>query len=204
MSTSVLILEGTIVNRLEVGESHLRIFIFSAEEGMKVVLHRISKKSNSIQAPDLFDDVEFVTNNSNGMIGIPFVKDFQIIKKRHDIAHGHSRFQVASTLARLYLDNGFHLQDTIPFGRLLINSLNALNEGLDPPCILLKTLFKFGQLEGLPVKEDWLLNLDEAAKLGAIFRLNTKLSDQVPQKDFVMSLVNSLCNWLNSETELIC
>ena len=41
-------------------------------------------------------------------------------------------------------------------------------------------------------------------KAEAIFRLNTKLAVQEPNKDLVMNLVNSLQGWLNSETELRC
>ena len=204
MPAPVQNLEGTIINRVEAGESHLRIFLFSGKKGLQVVLFRISKKSRSIPPPDLFDDVEFVANVPMDGNGLPFVKDFQIIKKRPEIAHDHTRFHVASTLARLYIDNGSHLQDTIPFGKLLIRSLGALHEGFDPPCVLFKTLFQFGRLEGLPVKEDWLANLDYKEQTEAIFRLNTKLVEQEPKKDLVMPLVHSLQGWLNAETELRC
>lgn len=204
MPTPVQNLEGTILNRVEAGESHLRIFLFSGKKGLQIVLFRRSKKSNSLPPPDLFDDVEFVANASKVGSGLPFVKDFQIIKKRPEIAYNHNRFYVASTLARLYLDNGSHLQDTIPFAQLLIRSLGALHEGFDPPCVLFKTIFQFGRLEGLPVKEDWLANLNHKEQMEAVFRLNTKLAEQEPQKDLVMALVHSLQGWLNAETELRC
>ncbi|MBT3666192.1 MAG: hypothetical protein HN548_01835 [Opitutae bacterium] len=204
MPTPVQCLEGTIINRVEAGESHLRIFFFSGQKGLQVILFRMSKKFGSLPPPDLFDDVEFVANVSKDGTGLPFVKNFQIIQKRPGLAHDHSRFHIASTIARLYLDNGSHLQDTIPFGQLLLRSLSALHDGFDPPCVLFKTLFQFGRLEGLPVKQDWLINLDHKEKAEAIFRLNTKLAVQEPNKDLVMNLVNSLQGWLNSETELRC
>ena len=78
MPTPVQSLEGTIINRVEAGESHLRIFFFSGKKGLQIVLFRISKKANSLPPPDLFDDVEFVTNVSKDGRGLPFVKDFQI------------------------------------------------------------------------------------------------------------------------------
>ena len=204
MPAAIQRFEGTIINRVETGESYLRIFLFSGQTGLKVVLFRMSKQSRSLPPPYLFDEVEFVTNTSKDSVGLPFVKDFQIIQKRHGLAYDHSRFQIASKIARLYLDNGSHLQDTIPFGQLLLRSLIALQYGFDPPCVLFKTLFQFGRLEGLPVKQDWLVSLEPKEQSEAIFRLNSKLAIQKPNKDLVMNLVNSLQAWLNAETELKC
>ena len=69
---------------------------------------------------------------------------------------------------------------------------------------MFKTLFQFGRLEGLPVKQDWLVSLEPKEQSEAIFRLNSKLAIQKPNKDLVMNLVNSLQAWLNAETELKC
>ena len=102
------------------------------------------------------------------------------------------------------MDNGVHLQDTIPFGQLLLKSLDALDKGFDPPCILFKTIFQFARLEGLPVKQDWLDCLDSTEKEIAISKLNAKLSDQEPDEVLIIDLVNSLCEWLRRETEIKC
>ena len=197
-------IEGTILNRVETGESHLRISLFSGKNGLKLVLLRIYKRSRSVPPPDLFDDVEFNVNIPRNGSGLPFVKDFQIIKKRAKVAHHHLRFQIASSLARLFLDNGYHLQDTIPVYQLLLNALSALESGLDPMTIWLKTLFRFGRNEGLPVKQDWLANLNRDENQFAIFTLNTPLAEQEPKADKVLNLVHSLRSWLNAETELRC
>lgn len=89
-------IEGTILNRVETGESHLRISLFSGKNGLKLVLLRIYKRNRSVPPPDLFDDVEFNVNIPRNGSGLPFVKDFQIIKKRAKVAHHHLRFQIAS------------------------------------------------------------------------------------------------------------
>ena len=204
MSSSVQSMAGTILDRVETGESHLRISIFSGQNGLRMILFRVSKQVRSHPPPDLFDEVEFVTRQSNNGQGLPFVKDFQIIAKRSEIAHNHLRFQVASSLSRLFLDNGSHLQDTMPFGQLFIRSLTALQNGLDPSSIWLKTLFQFGRLEGLPVEQDWLANLEQSEKDLAVFTLNTKLTELEPKKDLITNLVHSLCAWFNAETELRC
>ena len=196
--------EGTIINREVTGEAYLRIFLFSRLKGLKIILFRMSKKSDYSSTPDLFDDVEFLVSIVNGGRGFPFVKDFQIVHRRSGIAKDYSRFHAASGVARLYLDNGPHLQDTIPFGQLLARSLSALDKGFDPPTILFKTLYQFGRLEGHPIKQDWLAKLENREQFEAIFRLNTKLSDLKPEKIMVTNLVNSLRSWLNTKTELKC
>ncbi len=204
MSAPVQKLEGTILDRVETGESHLRISLFSGENGLRVVLFRISKQARSHPPPDLFDEVEFVTRKSKDGQGLPFVKDFQILSKRPEIAYNHFRFQVASSLSQLFLDNGQHLQDTQPFGQLFLRSFDALQKGLDPASIWFKSLFQFGRLEGLPVKQDWLASLEQKDKEFAIFILKLRLDEKVPSKDRVVYLVQSLRGWLNSETELRC
>lgn len=204
MPSPVQAMEGTILDRVETGESHLRISLFSGRYGLRVVLFRLSKKVLSQPPPDLFDEVELVTRQSSDGQGLPFVKDFQILSKRPEITHNHFRFQVASSLARLFLENGSHLQDTLPFGTLFIRSLTALQKGLDPTLIWLKTLFQFGRLEGFPVKQDWLANLEQKEKELATFVLITSLAKQDPKKELVLNLIHSLRAWLNSETELRC
>jgi len=204
MPALVQTIEGTILDRVETGESHLRISLFSGKDGLKAVLLRIYKRNRSLPPPDLFDDVEFNVNISPNSNGIPFVKDFQIMRKRAKIAHHHLRFRVTSSLARLFLDNGHHLQDTIPVYQLLINALSALEDGLDPMTIWLKTLFRFGRNEGLPVKQDWLANLSREESKFAIFTLTTPVAEQDPKAANVLNLVRSLRSWLNAETELKC
>ena len=164
----------------------------------------MSKKPRSLSLPDLFDDIDFSTRSAYDKKGFPFVNDFQVLNKRPNIAYNHSRFNVASAVARFFLDNGVHLQDTIPFGQLLLKSLDALDKGFDPPCILFKTIFQFARLEGLPVKQDWLDCLDSTEKEIAISKLNAKLSDQEPDEVLIIDLVNSLCEWLRRETEIKC
>jgi hypothetical protein len=107
-------------------------------------------------------------------------------------------------LALLFLDNGYHLQDTMPVYQLLLNALSALEDGLDPMTIWLKTLFRFGRIEGLPVKQDWLANLNRDENQFAVFTLNTPVAEQETKADKVLNLVHSLRSWLNAETELRC
>ena len=167
-------------------------------------MFRVSKQVRAHPPPDLYDDVEFVTRKSRDGQGLPFVKDFLILNKRSEIAHNHFRFQVASFLARLFLENGSHLQDTVPFGKLFLRAFNALQKGLDPASIWLKSLFQFARIEGLPVQQDWLASLEQKDKEFVILILNSRLNEKFPAKGRVVYIVESLREWLNAETELKC
>ena len=57
--------------------------------------------------------------------------------------------------------------------KLFIRSLSDLKNGLDFSSTWFKTLFQFGRLEGLPVKQD-----------GAVFSLNTKISRTTADSGF--------------------
>ncbi len=204
MSAPTKSMEGIVLNREETGESYLRLNLFSGEIGLKPMLLRLSKKKSKGPAPDLFDDLEVILNLPKNAQGIPFVKDYKIIRKRSQLAVRHLRFQVASCLSRLFLQNGTDLQDVFPFYDLLVRSLDSLTNGFDANCILFKTIFQFGRLEGLPVKESWLSHLSKKERLLAIHTLNRKLKDQKPSGDELSHLIESLREWLNRETELIC
>ena len=102
-------MKGTFLDRVETGGSRLRISLFSGQNGLQIVLFRRSKKIRAHPPPDLFDEVEFVTRQSNDGQSLPFVKDFQIITKRSEIAHNYLHIPIASSLSPLFLDNGSHL-----------------------------------------------------------------------------------------------
>jgi hypothetical protein len=204
LSSNPQLVEGTILNRIETGETHLRIYLFSGKYGLQKVLLRVSKGNRSHPPPDLFDNVEFSLNRKSENSGLPFVSDFQILKKRPELARKHQCFYYASKMARFYLDNGTHLLDTIPKEKLLLRSLDALVKGYNPDIVWFKTVFRFGRSEGLPVEQDWLTNLSKTDHDLGMKILKTRVSEQNPPANRVKHLIHSFSVWLNSETELRC
>ena len=194
---------GTLLNRIETGENHLRLMVFSSAQGLQPALLRKIRKKGSPSHPDLFDEVELalqVTKTS----GMPFVKEHRVLNKRTELSSSHTRFSAASGIARFYLDNGAHLLESEKFSFLLDSSLHALMKGGEPLVVRFKMLYVFAKAEGYPVKQSWLVGLSKKELEFAQSVLFQRVSEQSPEMEKLESSLNSLENWLEAETELVC
>ena len=131
-------IEGIVLGRVETGENHWRFSLFCGSEGLQVALLR-KRRVKSPSPPDLFDQVELVLDKASAN-GLPFVRESRVLAKRRDLALGHDRFQAASDLALLYLNNGRLLLEPQPLYNLLEIALLRLCEG-DPRSVFFKALF---------------------------------------------------------------
>ena len=194
---------GTLLNRIETGENHLRLMVFSSAQGLQPALLRKIRKKGSPSHPDLFDEVELalqVTKTS----GMPFVKEHRVLNKRTELSSSHTLFSAASGIARFYLDNGAHLLEPEKFSFLLDSSLHALMKGGEPLVVRFKMLYVFAKEEGYPVKQSWLVGLSKKELEFAQSVLFQRVSEQSPEMEKLESSLNSLENWLEAETELVC
>jgi recombinational DNA repair protein (RecF pathway) len=203
MSTIAHSLEGIVLSRVETGENHLRISVFSETLGLQTVLFRKGRKHQANDLPDLFDEIELSLAPARST-GFRFVREYRVIAKKRELAHDHRRFQAASDLARLFLENGQHLLEPKPFAGLLHSALSALCKGGNPQVVYFKALFLFTQKEGLPVKESWLSDLTTAERTRVRSILSQPVDTQVGDLSTLCILVDSLRLWLNTETELRC
>jgi len=198
------LLEGVVLDRVETGERFIRITLFSLNAGLLSVLHRVSKSNKARPTPDIFDDVEFSLDYRSVNKNIPFVKDFQILNKRTEIAKSHTCFNFASKFASLILNNGLHMQDFVQLYNLMTSSLEAFQRAERPDIVWFKTIFLFGRIEGLAVEQDWLANLEKTKRKYATDVLSNPIKKQNPSFKLLNYLTNSLSFWLQSETEIIC
>ena len=203
MSTIAHSLEGIALNRVETGENHLRISVFSESLGLQTVLFRKGRRNQANDLPDLFDELELSLAPARST-GFRFVREYRVTTKKRELAHDHRRFQVASDLARLFLENGQHLLEPKPFADLLHSALSALCKGGNPQTVYFKALFLFAQKEGLPVKESWLSDLTTAEQTHVRTILRRPVDSQEEELSTLCILVDSLRLWLNAETELRC
>lgn len=198
------LIEGVVLHRVETGERFIRITLFSLNAGLLSVLHRVSKSNKARPTPDIFDDVEFSLDYRSVNKNIPFVKDFQILNKRTEIAKSHTCFNFASKFASLILNNGLHMQDFVQLYNLMTSSLEAFQRAERPDIVWFKTIFLFGRIEGLAVEQDWLANLEKTKRKYATDVLSNPIKKQNPSFKLLNYLTNSLSFWLQSETEIIC
>ena len=202
MASPAQTIEGIVLGRVETGENHLRFSVFCGSEGLQVALLR-KRRGKSPSPPDLFDQVELVLEKAQ-TTGLPFVRESRVLAKRLELALRHDRFQAASDLALLYLDNGRLLLEPQPLFNLLEIALLRLCEGGDPRSVFFKALFLFAQNEGLPVKQAWLPGLAKSDQSIARSVLAHPVGTKSKVSAELVPLVESLRLWLNSETELRC
>jgi len=203
VATEVHTLNGITLSRVETGESHMRLSVFSPSQGLQLALLRKSRGKSAVPPPDLFDQVELHLQIRQSS-GLPFIKEHRVLQKRRGLAMQHDRFQSASDLALLYLDNGRHLLEPKPSARLLEKALASLCEGGNPQVVFFKTLFVFAKNEGHPVRESWLPALPALERASALAILGKPVEEQKNPPPALNSLLESLRVWLNSETELRC
>ena len=67
-----------------------------------------------------------------------------------------------------------------------------------------KMLYVFAKAEGYPVRQSWLVGLSNKELDFAQRVLFQRVSEQSPEIEKMESSLNSLENWLESETELVC
>ena len=120
------------------------------------------------------------------------------------ISQDRAIFDAAGFLAKFYLTNGEHLLESTRFFQILQNAMASLIKHDHAPTILLKSLFLFSREEGLPVKESWFLGLSRDSAKIARAVLGKPVKDSVELSEQVSPLLESLCKWLRTETELRC
>lgn len=198
-------LHGVVLSREESGEGQLRLRLFSPDEGLILVFKRLPTKRSPGSLPDLFDEVEVrLRRPRSGGSSVSFVVEWRALRRRPELARGRECLEVASALARLYLDNGFHLAEPAPAATLLSAALDSLVEGFSPVVVHLKTLYRFARAEGYPVKEAWWRDLSHDEGALAAETLNVPLRELVQEIDATAGILESLRTWINAETELRC
>lgn len=193
---------GILLNYEDTGENFSRLTFFS-DTGLVRCLLRKKHKLSAVSPPDLFDDVEVNLQLKNGQ-GIPFIREHNILKKRSKLALNHSTFEASGFLARFFITNGEHLLEPKNFFSILDNALTSLLDRGMPSTVLLKTLFLFAREEGLPVRESWLSGLENEDLKNAHFIISRPVSESLHLKMEITGLLDSLCSWLRSDTELYC
>ena len=175
MASPAQTIEGIVLGRVETGENHLRFSVFCGSEGLQVALLR-KRRGKSPSPPDLFDQVELVLEKAQ-TTGLPFVRESRVLAKRRELALRHDRFQAASDLALLYLNNGRLLLEPQPLFNLLEIALLRLCEGGTLVRFFSK-LFFFCSKRGSPGQASLAPRLGEKRSIDCPFRIGSSGGNQ--------------------------
>lgn len=186
------------------GESYQKITALSADSGCFFCLKRFSKKSPLKNAPDLFDTAEIeleATRSGNTR----FVRDYRTLHRRSQLGASYRTLTCVSEFVKLIARNAPLMGDYPLLFKLCEQSLDAFAERPHPEIVHLKSLYKLLQVEGYPVRESWWPQLGSGIKAQATELLNQPTPDEASEAQIktAADLTESICNWLQRETDFV-
>ncbi len=120
-----------------------------------VLAYSYSKRKKPEGLLDLFDHCDCVLEPT-GAGHLYRLKEAERIRHYGGIGRSYQALVYASLFARLLWDNSAFLDVDEAHFRLFLKAFEAFERGPEPALIYLKLLYKWLQLEGYPVKEQWL------------------------------------------------
>jgi hypothetical protein len=148
---------GFILSREPTAGGYERLGVLSKENGYLRVMRRPSSKIGSGSAPDLFDLCAVTLEARQG--GAWFLREYEVLKRFSGIGGRYEALEAASMWAGLASANAPELESCAVLFDITAKLLGAIDQGASSHAALLKALYLFARSEGLPVREDWLVNL---------------------------------------------
>jgi hypothetical protein len=189
-----------ILGREPGAERFEKIRIFGSEEGLDLVMLRKSSRSKGIDALDLFDEAELLLEKkSTG--GLAFIKEARCLQRHSTISKNYPRFEAAAWFAKAVYLNAQHMSNAEGVFDLLKRSFAAWNEEKPTHIVLFKALFLLAHEDGFPVKERWMLRLEEEQTSKAVLILNGKPEANAHLDHEAQALWVQLSDWLKHEQD---
>ena len=192
---------ATVLNREFRGETSVYITAFAHDLGLMRMMKKCSAKKTS-SLPDLFDDIA-IAGEMQSPTSLKFARDFDIIKRRNDIATNYDSFEQACKISLSVVKNGAHIENSARLSTQLRSALDAIANGASAEIVRLKFMYLLAKNEGYPVKEDFYARLSQPQK--ELFSLLIKLP-ALELKDYATRtspILESYLNWLYSNTDII-
>ena len=172
-------------------------------DGLQVTFLRISTKKQT-PTPPLFSTCELSLQRGNSGGDAAFISEWDSTRERPGLARPYRRLQAASYFAVFLRENAGILPDPEPIFELATTVFDSLETAPEPLAAIFKALYKTASLEGLPVKEDWLLRENHEVSILARDVLKNPLSSPILKSiplTQLETLIRKLHSWLAHHTE---
>ena len=202
MSSNSSSIEITVLGIKKINDIHNKLDFISPIKGLDFCLIRERSKTNPL--PDLFDTSLVTFNQKSKNDEIKFIKEYNPIKKRLNIANSYNAFNNACIFSLFLTNNIKYIPDPHETYTLSLKAFNAFERNLPSDIILFKAIYTFLKDEGFPVKESWLNSLNSRTRSTAKKILSTKLKLTLDQSDAerAKELLIKLTQWISSDTDL--
>ncbi len=183
------------------GEKFVRVSFLTLQRGIAHTLVRRRSKPPQLLI-DLYDSGEAQVTFSSEGHGNGFLKDFELRQRRAGIGRSYAQLDAAARLSAFFLANPVHIENEQPVFALAQKALDALDQGLAPAAVLLKTYFAYGRDEGYPLVEDWLQQLDVANRAAVAHIVNTPLASLAADPGQQQRSLDLLIGYIERETHI--
>lgn len=200
MAGVTLATDAILLTRKESGEHGLLLTFLSPEKGLLHAFKRSSPRGRQ-PAPDLFDEVSLLLSEGQNR-DFWFVSEYVVQRRRPRIGANYQAFVYACRYAVLISQHVFEPHEGVLWTRQLRQVLDAFESGLCPEAIFFKALFLFANVQGIPVREEWLASLkaDEAATAREVLR--QPLANQSAPASAVAELIAHFERYLNHQHDI--
>ena len=196
--------ESLVLKTAPSGESFLKLYLLTIQNGVFLCLKRIPKKALHSSIPDIFDQA-LITLETSQQGTMRFVKEYQITQRREQIGHNYRSLSSASFFSQLLVSNAAHLPESKTLFNLTARSFDAFAAGKVPEIVLLKSLYLVLTNEGFPVRESWWptvpSNLTSLAKRQ--LQASAPMQIDAGEKKHCQGICDHLIDWMRLHTDLI-
>ena len=192
---------ATVLDREIRGESSVYITAFAHDIGLMRMMKKCSAKRTAY-LPDLFDDIS-VSGEMQSPTSLKFARDFEIIKRRNEIATNYNSFEQACQISIAVAKNGVHIEDTAKLSNNLRSALDAIANGASAEIVRLKFMYLLAKNEGYPVKEDFYARLPQPQKELFSILIKNPASELKEYATRTTPILETYLNWLYSNTDII-
>lgn len=196
--------ESLVLKTAPSGESFLKLYLLTIQNGVFLCLKRIPKKALHSSIPDIFDQA-LITLETSQQGTMRFVKEYQITQRREQIGHNYRSLSSASFFSQLLVSNAAHLPESKTLFNLTARSFDAFAAGKVPEIVLLKSLYLVLTNEGFPVRESWWptvpSNLTSLAKRQ--LQASAPMQIEAGEKKHCQCICDHLIDWMRLHTDLI-
>jgi recombinational DNA repair protein (RecF pathway) len=191
---------GILLNKTLLGENLYKITFIGKNGSCNNCLKKSKKNSNPFQGVDLFDTAEFLLKSSKH--GGEFLQEIELLESRRKLAFKYESYLVASEISHLMDRNSKWLDEEVIRFQLVEISFDKLLENRYAPVVYLKFLFKLVELEGYPIRQDWIQELrSNQADIKKILSTTTQYSENYKDKLLIDNAKSSLLHWIRSNTD---
>ncbi len=194
--------EGLIISVEKYGENLQKISLCTSEDPSLLCFKRNSKQLNKNYSLDLFDSVQLILDQPKSNSPY-FVVDQKVTLHRQNIATSYQTFEYACKFNLFLMKNSHYIQEKPQLFDLAKKTLDSFNLSKKPTVTYIKAIYSIIHKEGLPIKESWLKNQPCSQKNPLEMLLKTPVDEVIIDENTLMSLSNSLSQWIKYDTDFI-